>query len=114
MFWGLLDPDPDPLVEERIRILLSSSKNTKKNLNSYCLVTTLKNDVNLQVFRKQKNVEKKKKFFVGVEPLPETAKTTSNKDAFKLHRKMTNPEMKTYIRMRWKGIMTTKRSQPVR
>jgi hypothetical protein len=36
-------PDPDPLVRgtgmDRIRILLSSCKNTKKNLDSYYFVT---------------------------------------------------------------------------
>jgi hypothetical protein len=31
------DPDPDI----RLRILLSSSKNSKKNLDSYCFVTSL-------------------------------------------------------------------------
>jgi hypothetical protein len=44
MFLGLLlDPDPDPLVEVWIRIriwiLLSSCKNSKKNLDSYNFVT---------------------------------------------------------------------------
>ncbi len=34
MFLGL--PDTDPLVQVRIRILLSSSKNSKKNLDFYC------------------------------------------------------------------------------
>jgi hypothetical protein len=38
MCLGLLDPDPDPLV--RSRIPLSSSKNNKKNLDSYCFVTS--------------------------------------------------------------------------
>jgi hypothetical protein len=42
-----MDPDPDPFI-----ILLSSSKNSKKNLDSYCFVTSfdflsLKNDVNV-------------------------------------------------------------------
>ncbi len=32
MFMGLLDPDPDPSV---------MSKNIKKNLESYCIVTVL-------------------------------------------------------------------------
>jgi hypothetical protein len=46
MFLGILDPDPDP------SILLSSSKNNKKNLDSYCYVTfldflSLKNDINV-------------------------------------------------------------------
>jgi hypothetical protein len=41
-FWNLLDREPDPLVNEvPIRILLWSSKISKKNLNSYCLVTSL-------------------------------------------------------------------------
>jgi hypothetical protein len=42
MFLGLLDQDPDPLVRVwiRIRILLSSSKNSKKKLDSYCFVTS--------------------------------------------------------------------------
>ncbi len=67
MFLGLSDPDPDPLVRGmdpdpdhpnpdpvliRIRILLSSCKNSKKNLDSYYLVPlfdflSLKNDVNV-------------------------------------------------------------------
>jgi hypothetical protein len=39
MFLDLLDPDP--LVREvRIRILLSSRKNSKKNLDSCCFVTS--------------------------------------------------------------------------
>jgi hypothetical protein len=33
------DPDPDPLVRG-IRILLSFSKNSKKNLDFYCFVTS--------------------------------------------------------------------------
>jgi hypothetical protein len=32
--------DPDPLVSVQIWILLSSSKNSKKNLNSFCFVTS--------------------------------------------------------------------------
>jgi hypothetical protein len=46
MFSGL--PDPDPLVrgtdldsDPYRGILLSSSKNSKKNLDSYCFVTSL-------------------------------------------------------------------------
>jgi hypothetical protein len=46
----------------RIRIFLSSSKNSKKNPNSYCFVTSLwllKNDVNVpSKSNKQKNLEK--------------------------------------------------------
>jgi hypothetical protein len=34
MFLGLLDPAPDPLVRGG-----SASKNSKKNLDSYCIVT---------------------------------------------------------------------------
>jgi hypothetical protein len=37
LFLGL----PDPLVRDMIRILLSASKNSKKNLESYCFVTSL-------------------------------------------------------------------------
>jgi hypothetical protein len=42
MFLGL--PDPDPLVSSEvwIRILLSSSKNRKKNLDFYCFVTSFR------------------------------------------------------------------------
>ncbi len=58
MFLGILDPDPNPLVictdpdPARIQILLSSSKISKKNLDSYSFVTffdflSLKNDVNI-------------------------------------------------------------------
>jgi hypothetical protein len=45
MFLGLLDPDPDPSVRgmnpdpDPIWILLSPSKKSKKNLDSYCFVT---------------------------------------------------------------------------
>jgi hypothetical protein len=47
MFLGLQDPDPDPLVRGMDpdpdpaldRILLSSFKNSKKNLDSYYFVT---------------------------------------------------------------------------
>jgi hypothetical protein len=44
MFFGL--PDPDPLIlgmdidPDPLRILLSASKNSKKNLDSYCFVTS--------------------------------------------------------------------------
>jgi len=54
--------DPDPL---------SSSKNSKKNLDSYCFVTffcllTLKNDVNVpSKSNKQKNLEKKISFLLA-------------------------------------------------
>ncbi len=47
MFLGLPDPDPDPLVRGMdpdplwIRIVLSSCKNSKKNLGSYYFVTLL-------------------------------------------------------------------------
>jgi hypothetical protein len=34
-----MDPDPDPDPDPTI-ILLSSSKNSKKNLDSYCFVTS--------------------------------------------------------------------------
>ncbi len=54
MFLGLLDPYPDPLAEAwiRIPILLSSSKNGKKSLDSYYFVTlfdflSLENYVNV-------------------------------------------------------------------
>jgi hypothetical protein len=48
MFLGLLEPDPDPSEEVWIRIwlririwiLLSPSKKSKKNLDSYCFVTS--------------------------------------------------------------------------
>ncbi len=64
MLLGLPDPHPDPLVTStnrlRIRlwprILPSSSKNSKKNLDFHCFVTSydllfLKNDVSVPVFR---------------------------------------------------------------
>ena len=63
MFLGLLDWDPDPLVRgmdlhpdpggQRIRVFLSSSQNSKKNLDSYTVLLllmdfiSLKNDVNV-------------------------------------------------------------------
>jgi hypothetical protein len=46
MFFDLPDPDPDPLVKgmdpdpDLFIILLSSSKNSKKNLDSCCFVTS--------------------------------------------------------------------------
>ncbi len=44
MFLGLLDPDPDPLVKgtdpDPAQDPHPSSKNSKKNLVSYCFVTT--------------------------------------------------------------------------
>jgi hypothetical protein len=41
-FLGLLDPDPDPIVRgtEPDPGFLSASKHSKKNLNSYCFVTS--------------------------------------------------------------------------
>jgi hypothetical protein len=64
-FSGL--PDPDPLVRIRIRILLSSGKNSKKNLDPYCFVTSndflsLKNDVNVA----SKSKKQKKWFLVAI------------------------------------------------
>ncbi len=62
MFFGLPDPDPDPLVRgmdpdpdpalDPDPELLSSCKNSKKNLDSYYFVTlfdclSLKNDINV-------------------------------------------------------------------
>ncbi len=67
MFLGLTDPDPDPLLRGTdpvpIRILLSSSKNSKKILDSCWSVLKIsddflsfKNDVNVASKRnKQKN-----------------------------------------------------------
>jgi hypothetical protein len=54
------DRDPDPFI-----ILLSSSKKSKKNLDSYCFVTSLdflsmKNDVNVPYLQK---VKSRKTFF---------------------------------------------------
>ncbi len=45
MLLGLPDPNPDPLVKDtdpdpaRIGILLASSINSKKSIDSYCFVT---------------------------------------------------------------------------
>jgi hypothetical protein len=43
MFFSLLDPDPlvKGTAPDPDRILLSPSKNSKKNLDSYCFVTSL-------------------------------------------------------------------------
>jgi hypothetical protein len=76
MFLGLLDPYPDPLVRSMyrirfpIRILLSPSKNSKKNLDSYCFVTSFwhfifENDVNVPSKVISKKLVKKI-VFVGV------------------------------------------------
>jgi len=46
MFLALLDPDPDSVgrgtvpIQLRLRILLQADKNSKKNLNSSCFVTS--------------------------------------------------------------------------
>jgi hypothetical protein len=41
MFLGLQDPDPSEVwIRIRLRALLSSGKNSKKNLDSYCFVTS--------------------------------------------------------------------------
>jgi hypothetical protein len=61
-FWASWIWIRKPEVRIWIRILLSSSKNSKKNIDSYCYVTslwlfTLKNDVNvLSKSNKQKNL----------------------------------------------------------
>jgi hypothetical protein len=71
MFLGLPDPDQDPLWI-RIRILLSSCKNSKKNLGYYYFVTlldflSLKNDVNVaSKSNKQKKLCKKISFSAGI------------------------------------------------
>jgi hypothetical protein len=41
MFLGLLDPDPLVIVMDRDPDLLSSCKNSKQNLDSYCVMTSL-------------------------------------------------------------------------
>jgi hypothetical protein len=75
---GLPDPDykSDVWIRIRIRfrILLSSSKNSKKNLDSYCFVTSfglfiLENDVHVNVWYLQKVIGRKigkNLFFVGL------------------------------------------------
>ncbi len=59
LFWGL--PDPNPLVKgvdpDPYIIFLSSSKNSKKNLDSYCFVISL----GLFIFEKWLNVPKSNK-----------------------------------------------------
>jgi hypothetical protein len=70
-----MDPDPDPAlwIRIRIRILLSSCKNSKKNLDSYYFVTrfdllSLKNDVNLpSKVISRKNKKRKKDFWWRLE-----------------------------------------------
>jgi hypothetical protein len=47
MFLSLLDPDPDPFVRG-MDPDLSSRKNSKKNLDSYCFVTSFR----LSIFEK--------------------------------------------------------------
>jgi hypothetical protein len=59
MFLGLLDPDPDPLLRGMDPHSDPSiiNQNSKKNLDSYCFMTSLKNDVNVpSKSKKQKNV----------------------------------------------------------
>ncbi len=60
MFLGLQDPDTDPLVVW-IRILLSSFKNIKRNLDSYYFATlfdilSLKNDANVPSKSNKQNI----------------------------------------------------------
>jgi hypothetical protein len=77
MFLGLLDPDPFVRGKIRIRIwiLLSSCKNSKKNLDSYYFVTlfdylSLKKDVNVpSKSNKQKKLNKKLVFCWHLEGL---------------------------------------------
>ncbi len=72
MFLGLLDPDPVVRIWIRIRILLSTSKNNKKNLDSYCFVSyfwlfIFKNDVNApSKSNKQKIFNQKNYYFFAV------------------------------------------------
>jgi len=40
MFLGLLDPHPDPLVRNTDPDLDPSIKDSKKNIDSYCFVTS--------------------------------------------------------------------------
>jgi hypothetical protein len=54
MFLDFPDPDPSLFVLIQIRILLSSSRNSRENLDFYCFVTSLrilslKDDVNVPV-----------------------------------------------------------------
>jgi hypothetical protein len=61
MFLGLLDPDPDPLVRgmDSDPVLLLTSKNSKKYLDSYCFVTT----VPVFIFENYVNAPSKCKLF---------------------------------------------------
>jgi hypothetical protein len=69
MFLGLLDPVPLVRGMDPDRILLSSSKNSKKTLDSYCFVISFwlfvfekwKNDVNVP-----SKSNKQKNFFIGL------------------------------------------------
>jgi hypothetical protein len=68
LFWGLLDPDPDPLVKGMDLDPDPSiiKQNSKKNLGFYCFVSSfdflsLKNDVNVPSKSNKQN-----NFFVGV------------------------------------------------
>jgi hypothetical protein len=80
VFFGL--PDPDPLVRGmvwiRIRILLSSCKINKKNLESYYFVTLfdflcLKNNVNVPSKSNRQNA--------GTSPVPEKVEGCLNAGA---------------------------------
>ncbi len=42
MFLGVLDPDPDPLVKGTDLDPSLVKQNSKKNLDSYCFVTSLR------------------------------------------------------------------------
>ncbi len=102
MFLGLLDSDPDPLVRGAapdsapygIWILISSIKNGKKTLDSYCVVTSLwlfifKNDVNVpSKSNKQKNLEKNSFLLASWRSLMKIA-GSGNWSAPKCHRSAT-------------------------
>jgi hypothetical protein len=68
LYLGFPDPHPD-LLEKQIRILPLSRKNSKKNIDSYCFVTSLiflslKNYINVpSKSNKKKNLERKKIIF---------------------------------------------------
>ncbi len=73
VYFGLLDPDPNPLVRGMDPVPYHSiiKQNSKKNLDFYCFVTsfwlfTLKNDVKVP---SESNMQKNcffNKFFVGI------------------------------------------------
>jgi hypothetical protein len=113
MFLGLQDPDPDRTVRGMdsdpapgIRILLSSCKNSKKNLDSFYFVTldflSLKNDGNVpskSTVISRKNCVKNN-FFAGMLKVNDENSRIRIQDPDPLVRSM-DPRIRIHPKMSW-------------